>query len=170
MAKETEKEMDGIKRLRVRITFTEQVLGTSPADPELHTRFVASNAHDALSRSEEIALIGTQEYETKQMTIFPKTEDGKPFFYSYQPKGFFKSACSALRTCKKLKAAKNSVALKNYKKAIDLRVFVEPRQILIHMPEDAEIGDLQRPLRAQTPQGGKSSACALGIDPGRVVD
>lgn len=30
-------------------------------------------------------------------TCFPRTEDGVPFCWDYQIKGFFKDACSALR-------------------------------------------------------------------------
>ena len=30
------------------------------------------------------------------MTVFPRTEDGRPFLYDYQIKGFFKDACGCL--------------------------------------------------------------------------
>ena len=35
-----------MKEMKVRITFVEPLLGTRPADPEIHTRFVASKAPD----------------------------------------------------------------------------------------------------------------------------
>lgn len=44
-----------------------------------------------------------------------------------------------------------SKALKAYKKVIDGLIFVSPRQIPIHL--SGEMGECQRPLRAQTLQG-----------------
>lgn len=152
-AKKEETATNDIRRIRVRIRFTDECLGTAAANPELHAEFIASNAPDAPSRQEEIAAMGVEEYEQKQMTVFPRTEGGDPFLYDYQIRGFFKDCCSALQRCKDYKGAKASCAIKAYKKIIDGCIFVEPRQILIHMPKNAEVGDLQRPLRAQTPQG-----------------
>ena len=88
----------------------------------------------------------------KGKTIFPK-EDGKPFVYSYQIRGFFKAAAGFLQRCKGEKFAAHTNKIKAYKKVIDGCIFVEPRKIMIEMPEGAEIGDCQRPLRAQTAQG-----------------
>lgn len=39
-----------MKEMKVRITFTEEVLGTSSNNPELHDEFIASKAPDAPSR------------------------------------------------------------------------------------------------------------------------
>lgn len=64
-------------------------------------------------------------------------------------KGFLKDAIKALRRDPESACAK----LKNYKGVIDGSVFIEPRQIVLHLPEGAEIGTCQRPLRAQTLQG-----------------
>ena len=38
-----------MKRIKANIIFTEPCLGTASADPELHSRFIASNAPDALT-------------------------------------------------------------------------------------------------------------------------
>ena len=46
-----------------------------------------------------------------------------------------------------------SSKIKAYKKEIDGLVFVSPRLIELQMPDGGEVGDLQRPLRAQTAQG-----------------
>lgn len=43
--------------------------------------------------------------------------------------------------------------LTNYLKKIDTLVHVYPRAIKLHMPEGAEVGNCQRPLRAKTAQG-----------------
>ena len=47
-----------MKKLKVRLTFLEEILGTASADPEIHETFIASNAPDAPTRKEEIEAIG----------------------------------------------------------------------------------------------------------------
>lgn len=47
-----------MKTFTVKVTFTEDVLGTASANPEIHKEFIAANAPDAISREEEIAAIG----------------------------------------------------------------------------------------------------------------
>lgn len=81
------------------------------------------------------------------MTVFPKMEDGTPFLYDYQIKGFLKNACGTLRKVEKTQSTK----IKAYKKEIDGLVFITQRKIPLQF--DGEIGNLQRPLRAATAQG-----------------
>lgn len=148
-----------MKELNVKLTFTNEVLGTSSGNPELHREYIASKAPNAMSTEEEVAALGVDEVERKDMTIFPRTEDGTPFIYDYQIKGFFKDACSMLarvggkdpETGKK-KAVNESSKLTAFKKIIDGLIFVEPRQIPFDM-KGGEVGNCQRPLRAQTAQG-----------------
>ena len=82
--------------MKVRLTFTEPVLGSTAGDPEITRSYIASKAEDAKKIEEEVAAIGVDGVEEKTMTIFPKLEDGTPFLWDYQVKGFFKSACQAL--------------------------------------------------------------------------
>lgn len=140
-----------MQEMKVRITFTEPVLGTQPSDPELHKHFVASKAPDHKTMAEEVAAMGADEVEERGMTVFPKMEDGTPFIWDYQLKGFFKDACGMLRRVPDTKSAK----LRAYKKEIDGLIFVEPRRIPLWMPVDLDLTatDCQRPLRASTPQG-----------------
>lgn len=140
-----------MKEMKVRITFIEPILGTQPADPELHTRFIASKAPDHQTMAEEVEAMGAAEVEERSKTIFPKMEDGTPFLWDYQIKGFFKDSCGMLRRVSSSKSKK----LTAYKKEIDGLVFVEPRRIPLWMPSDLDLTatDCQRPLRAQTPQG-----------------
>ena len=137
----------------VRITFTEDCLGTASNNPELQAEFIASKAPDAASREEEIAAIGVEAAQEKQMTVFPRDDHGNPIFYDYQIQGFFKEACSMLQRCKGEEFSKASCALKAYRKVIVGCIFPGPRKIQIHLPEGGKIGDRQRPLRGQTPQG-----------------
>lgn len=135
-----------MKEIKVRITFTEELLGSASNNPEIHSEFIASKAPDAKSIEEEIAAIGADEVEEKGMTVFPK-EDGKPFVWDYQIKGFFKDSCAVLKKV----TGTESAGIKAYKKEIDGLVFVFDRKIPIQ--NYGKIGDCQRPLRGQTAQG-----------------
>ena len=140
-----------MKELKVRLTFTEECLGTANADKNIHADFIARKAPDAMSREDEIAAVGVDEGIENAMTIFPK-ENGVPFFWDYQIKGFFKDTCSALSRCKGEEMSKERCGMKAYKKIIDGCIFPEPRKIMIHL-NGGEIGNCQRPLRASTAQG-----------------
>lgn len=140
-----------MKEMKVRLTFTEEVLGTASNDKEIHAEFIASKAPDAPSREEEIAAIGVDEAIAKGKTVFPKDENGHPFLFDYQIKGFFKNAAKAFGY------VGGSSKLTAYKTKIDNLVFVKERRIPFIIPEGEEIGDCQRPLRAQTAQGERIS-------------
>lgn len=150
-----------MKILKIKLTLTEGMLGTSPNNEEIYTDFIGSKSPDASTLAEEVEAIGTDGVVEKGMTVFPRTKDGKPFVYDYQIKGMFKDACSMLSrltgkdpdTGKKLKAVNESSRITAYKKVIDGLIFPQPRQIEIQMPEGEEISYCQRPLRAQTAQG-----------------
>lgn len=138
-----------MENVKVRVTFIEEVLGMTNADPDIHEEYIASKAPDAKSKQEEIEAIGVEAVVEKQKTIFPRNEDGNPIMWDYQIKGFFKDTAGMLRKVSGTKCSK----VKAYKKEIDGLLFPEPRKILINLPEGAEIGNCQRPLRASTPQG-----------------
>ena len=131
-----------MKELKVKITFTEEVLGSQCADKEIHRTYIASKAPDAPSREDEVATLGVDAVEEKSMTIFHKYEDGKPFVYDYQVKGMFKDSCGMLRKVKGSESSK----IKAYKKEIDGLIFVKERKIPLIF--DGDMGTCQRPLRA----------------------
>lgn len=133
--------------LKIRITFTEELLGTASGNPELHREFIASKAPDADGLEEEVAAIGVDGVVEKSMTVFPRNTAGDPILYDYQIKGFFKDACGVLRRVPGSKASK----IKAFKKEIDGLLFVAPRMIPLNMP--SPMGECQRPLRASTAQG-----------------
>lgn len=136
-----------MKELKVKLTFTEEVLGTASNNPEIHDEFIASKAPDAPSRVEEIEALGVNEVIEKDKTVFPKLEDGTPFVWDYQVRGFFKDTCSALRKVTGTKSSK----IKAFKKEIDGLVFVKERKI--PFKNYGKLGNCQRPLRGQTAQG-----------------
>ena len=150
-----------MKEIKVRITFLEELLGTANSDKDIHEEYIASKAPDAPSREEEVAALGVDEVVAKGKTIFPRDTEGRPFLWNYQIKGFFKSAAQAGSYIG------GDSKLANYKKKIDLLVFVKERQIHLIIPEGKEMGDCQRPLRAQTMQGERvalanSETCPAG--------
>ena len=136
------------KEVNVRIILLEEMLGTASANPEIHSEFIASKAPDARSIEEEVAAIGAAAVEQKQMTVFPRDEEGNPVMWDYQIKGFMKDVCKMLHDVKDSESSK----IKAYKKVIDGKIFVNPRMIRLDM-HGGKMGVCQRPLRAQTPQG-----------------
>lgn len=141
-----------MKRIKIRLTFTEEILGTAPTSKEIYKDFIASKAPDSVSREEEIAAIGVDETVEKARTVFSKDENGELILWDYQVKGFFKEACGALWGKGRKTASAN---LKAYKKVINNMLFVYPRKIKIENIYD--IGECQRPLRANTPQGERTA-------------
>ena len=143
-----------MEKMRVKLTFIDEVLGTASSDPEIHRSYIASKGPDALTIEEELETLTVDEVTEKGMTIFSKDSNGNPVLWNYQIRGFFKSDCSAMRTIKDSKSSK----LKAYKKQIDLRIFVfadadDRANRMIPISIKGDIGNCQRPLRAQTMQG-----------------
>jgi len=135
-------------KMSVRLTLNEEMLGTASSDPAIHEQYIAAKAPNAPSREEEVAALGVDEVIEKGMTVFPLV-DGKPVLWDYQIKGFFKDACGMLTRTQGTKSSQ----LKAYKKIIDGLVFPTPRSITIQIPEGGDVGNCQRPLRADTAQG-----------------
>ncbi len=170
-----------MKLMHFKWTFLEGLLGTSTANEEIYRDYLASKAPSLDVVDEEAAVIAASESVDEQfgraMTIFPKLEDGTPFQYDYQVKGYFKDTCGALNrltgkdpeTGKKGKAVNESSKMKAFKKEIDGNIFVFPRKIPIQF--DGKIGICQRPLRASTPQGERVSiAISESISAGAMVE
>ena len=159
-----------MKEMKVKITFTESVLGTCPNNEEIYAEYIASKAPDAMSREEEIAALGDDVVAEKGTTVFPRDNDGTPLFWNYQIEGFFKGACGFLRAVKDTKSS----AVKAYKRMIDGRIFVfgekgedNPTGRKIRINNAFPIGLLQRSLRASTAQGDRIPlACSEEIPAG----
>jgi hypothetical protein len=162
--KTKKKEKNKMKELKVKVTFFESVLGMSPANENIYRDFIGSKSPDASNVEEEVEALGAEAYVEKQMTVFPK-ENGVPFIWDYQIKGFFKDACGGLRKVKGTLSSKE----KAYKKTIDKLLFPEPRKIFFE--NYGKIGECQRPLRASTPQGERISlAISEEIQPGASIE
>lgn len=143
-------------KLDVRLTLTEEALGTSSSSKELHKEYIASKAPDAKSTEEEVAALGVDAVDEKGRTVFPRMtvgdDDDVPFVYDYQIKGFFKDAAKMLKKVSGSECSK----VRAYKQAIDGLIFIDQRKVP-WMAEDgtpAHVGPTcERPLRASTPMG-----------------
>lgn len=150
-----------MKKIKVKLTFVEPVLGTWPSNQNIAREFIASKSPDAATVEDEVAALGADAVADKGMTVFPRNENGEPVLYDYQVKGFFKDSCGMLSRiggkteAGKKKAVNESGKITAYKKVIDGLTFVQPRMIPIHFT--GNIGECQRPLRAQTAQGERVS-------------
>ena len=162
-------------KMHIRLTFIDECLGTAPNSEEVYREFIASKAPDAPSREEELENIPVDEMAENGMTVFLREDDGTPVMFNYQIRGFFKSACKAL---KDIEISESYKKRSNFKKAIDLGVFVFEdindrgrRKIILDVPQGGEIGSCQRPLRAQTQQGERIAlASSETVPAGTVMD
>jgi len=139
-----------MKEMKVELTLTEGLLGTKAGNPELLRDYIASKHPEAVQADELESMPNIEKELENGTTLFNRTDDGNPFVFDYQIKGFFKDAQGCLNRVPETKMAA-------FKKVIDGLVFVKERQIPLQLPEYGEIGLCERPLRAQTAQGERVS-------------
>lgn len=147
--------------MKIQITLIEPLLGTLSGNKELAEEFILSKNPDGVAEDEQEALPADESLQ-KGSTVFPK-EDGKPFLWDYQIKGFFKDACGMLRRVPDTKSSKMTA----YKKIIDGLIFVGPRRIFFKPSGDLYF--TERPLRAQTPKGERVSLARSETAPADTV-
>ena len=147
--------------MKVKVTFTDALLGTLPNNTDVFTDYILSKALEAgktLTDDEIAAEVAALKSEAevneelaaqieKGTTVFPRTSDGTPFIYDYQWRGFFKEACKFLKKVDGTLSSKE----KAYKQKIDGMIFVKDRENPIEV--NGEIGICERPLRASGPSG-----------------
>ena len=163
-----------MEKLKVKITFTEELLGTMPNDKEIYENYIATKApNPEETAKEEVDAVGDVEVDAEdtdvdasKVTVFPRTEDDKPFLYDYQIKGYFKETASFLRKVKGTMSSK----IKAFKKEIDGLIFITERKIILDT-NGGEIGLCQRPLRANTPKGERVSlSCSETVPAGTTAE
>lgn len=150
----------------VSIEWTENCLGTSPADPKLYEDYIASRAIKKGKKSEEeVAQEVKEAYEAldaieqRGWTTFMRDKDGF-FVYDYWVKGFMKSSLGVLMETKDVDK------VTAYKNTIDRYVFVWPRKLrfqydpsilIVANNGEKRLPVYERPLRAMTPQGPRTA-------------
>lgn len=138
------------ERINVRLTLLEEALGMTPGDSEIYSKWIASKEPEPELGEEETAAVEGTEQPEDATTCFPRTEDGVPFCWDYQIKGFFKDACSSLRRVPCTRSSK----LTAFKKVIDGTIFIEQRAI---------------PLRASSASGERVALAASETVPAGTV-
>lgn len=140
---------------KVRITTTEPVLGTQP-QKDVASEYITSKfaervekngiaANDAGLPEDELASLS--ESLEKGTTVFHRLS-GVPIYYDYHIKGMLKNSAMIQNPMD---------GVRNLRSKVDNLIFVHPRQIVLHVPDGAEVKYLERPLRAQTMQGPRVS-------------
>lgn len=161
-AKEEKKKVRKAYFLTVDITFTNDLLGTNPNDPEIYSKYIADLATDE-DRKAEVDRLGALEVDEKGMTVFVRNPDDPsvPQLKSYTWLGFVKERAKGLN------GVDGTIAtgMKAFIKEVNLRVAVSPKFIDVHLPEGEAIGILERPLRASGPSGERTALAKSEVIP-----
>lgn len=153
--------------MKVRLTLTEEMLGTACANPDVHKEFIASKSADAAKMEEELAALPAEALIEKALTVFPRDAQGRPIIYDYQIKGFIKEAIGAMIEIadKEYRIGKTKASKFTFKRIVDNFIFVSPRQI----PLGDKAGPIcTRPLRAETMRGERVSLASSETIPAGV--
>lgn len=149
-----------MKRYKLTITFTEPILGSQPRRDIVIEHLMRKKGIDPNEVSDELETL--EETLDRYTTAFHK-KDGTPVIYDYVIKGFLKEAASTFNGRKEI------LGLKNARSKVDNYVFVSPR--VIPIITDSAISILERPLRALTMQGPRTSiARSEMIDAGAKIE
>lgn len=153
--------------MKIKLTLTEEMLGTKAANPDVFADYIASKHPSGTPQRDE--LDKAEHREEAGTSIFHR-EDGVVGIYDYQIKGFFKDACGAMnRFDSKMRGGLEKLAA--YKTKIDGCIFVAPRFIRITLPDGGKVGVCERPLRADTAQGPRVGLCrSESVPAGSTLD
>ncbi len=133
--------------IKVRCTFLQSVLGTKPNKEEILREYITSLAPNGGEDEVEAMTAADIDDGVEQgTTVFARDENGRPIFWDYMIRGFFKAAQGALNRIARYKLAA-------HKRIVDTNVFIKERKIPVMLPDGSEIGICERPIRVQTPQG-----------------
>jgi hypothetical protein len=144
--------MDGVKKYKIIVTLTEEMLASSPANPKVYEEFIAARGRkDAEDRGDEVGTLPASEIEKIGSSVFHRDDTGL-FLFDYHVRGFFKEAASAVTGKGQLTA---------YKSKIDKFVFVFPRRLYLKNGSGESLkvpsGVTERPIRAMTAQGPRTT-------------
>jgi hypothetical protein len=129
-----------MEKRKYRIVLTQDMLGTSPKDPEVYATYIESKRPQNDGNG-EVEADFVEKIEEKGWTGFLRDENGL-FIYDYMVRGFMKNAGNVL---------KDAVKVKSLRSKIDNYLFVQPRRI--YLGQEKPDGVVERPLRAMTMQG-----------------
>lgn len=143
------------RTLKVKIEFIEPILGSTPKNEDIYTKYIGSHAPDAKSLKEEVESLGVSQVIDDLTTGFLIDYEGNPLIANYTIKGFFKNAAKSLRRIPGKVNLSSKMAA--YKEKINTLIFIYPRMIQLIPPDGKSVEDVmrlnQRSLRAETPKG-----------------
>lgn len=144
--------------MKVKITFTNDVLGMRSGSEDMLEKYIVSKAPSAELAEDEMEKRSVADEVADRTTIFEHDVDGTPVLIDYQWKGFFKESVGFLNKAGKDGYAGGKVCsgIKSYKKNVDGLVFIKPRWIRLDL-HGMRTGTLSRSLRASTMQGERIS-------------
>ena len=140
------------KKMKIKITLTDALLGTASANQELYEEFIGGKCADKEKVKEELQSLETEELVEKTMTIFHR-KDRIPILYDYQIRGFIKEAIGAMVEFGPINIGKVKFSKWTYKRLVDDHIFVKPREIKLRLPGWGKITNCTRSLRATTQRG-----------------
>lgn len=146
-----------------RLKSISDILGTQPADENLHSRFILSKCPEDVEEDKNKIKTYAEE-EAKSLTVFSVGEDDAPVLPAYHVQGFFKEALNNL---------KDQNTIGQPRKKVDNFLFVDPDLIyfyrdnkMIMEPDNVR----ERPLRTEY-MGSELSALASSeriLDPWEI--
>ncbi len=145
-----------MKKLKIKLTFTEDVLGGLNNNDKVFEEFHKPKAPvDKQAEEAEATVDPAASNDMEKMTtVFPKNPDGSKFCWDYQVRGFFKEAMTV--GCELGEEVMKSLSKWTIKKTVDSMLFIEERRIpfigVDGLPV-SKVRELERPLRAQTMRG-----------------
>lgn len=135
---------------KFRLIGTNDLLGGTPMDKELFTKFIATKAKTQEEKKRAQEDVQSVEELEKAMTGFYRN-DGGIIMKAYQIKGFFKSAAKAMKA--QVNLAQSTSKIDNY-------LFIKERELPI-MRDGHQVsapdGCLERPQLCETAQGPRVS-------------
>ena len=157
--------LGGMKKIKVKATFIDEILGSCPCTKEVYLEYIKDkwekkkdeyykNHPEEISQQikEEADKLPSleEDLEERKITVFLRNDNKEPVFSQHVIKGFFKNAAKAFYAVNK--------PLSAYKTKIDNLIFVGPDYIPIKFQGEIDINE--RPLRAETAQGPRVALAA----------
>ena len=140
---------------KYRLTGITPMLGSNPANPEIHSAYVSIKAESLAKAQEETSMLPTEEelknIKEQGLTVYLRNGRGQLCIGNHVIKGFLKAALATL---------KDQVGVAAAKSKIDNLVFIEPTYIPVMQdgePITEADGYNERSLRAETMQGPRVS-------------
>jgi len=126
---------------------------SSPDGVRVHPTYTDAQAAKQRARADAAAPEEDDERPRLPKTTFFVLPDGRPMLWNYQILGHLKELGNI---------AKDAAGVRNLREKINRYVYVEPRQIPLDQPI---IGELTRPLRAETARGPRIALATSDVIP-----